>query len=67
MNNPYQKQYMLAKYDDATKKKAIILPHSFDASLYDREIEQKERKKMPPGGYHAQMPGNSRQPAEETI
>ena len=37
MNNPYQKQYMTGKYSDAIKAKAIVLPHSFDYSLYDKE------------------------------
>ena len=46
MNNPYQKQYMLAQYNEAVKKKAIILPHSFDASLYDQEIEPRQSKKV---------------------
>lgn len=46
MNNLYQKQYMLAKYDDNTRKKAVILPHSFDASLYDLEIGQRETEKI---------------------
>lgn len=46
MNNPYQKQYMLEKYDEATREKAIILPHSFDESLYDKEIEQKKTEKI---------------------
>lgn len=45
MNNPYQKQYMLEKYDEITRNKAIILPHSFDASLYDQEIKKRDMKK----------------------
>lgn len=46
MNNPYQKQYMLSKYGEAIRKKAIVLRHSFDASLYDKQIEPKDTKKI---------------------
>ncbi len=46
MNNKYQKQYMLDPYDDATKNKAIVLPHSFDAELYDQEAPVRESKKI---------------------
>lgn len=46
MNNPYQKQYMMEKYNEVTRNKAIILPHSFDSSLYDKEVEQRKTKKI---------------------
>lgn len=42
MNNKYQKEYMLSSYDDATVKKAIVLPHSFDGSLYPETADKKE-------------------------
>ena len=46
MNNPYQKQYMTGKYSDAIKAKAIVLPHSFDYSLYDKEIDAENSGKI---------------------
>jgi len=35
-NNPYQKKYMLGQYPDSIQKKGIILPHTFDLSLYPK-------------------------------
>lgn len=46
MNNPYQKQYMLGNYDKTVKDKALVLPHSFDASLYDKEIGTEDTGKI---------------------
>lgn len=34
MNNKFQKEYMLGQYDKEVSQKAIVLPHSFDESLY---------------------------------
>ena len=33
-NNPYQKKYMLSSCGKEIAKKAVVLPHSFDAELY---------------------------------
>lgn len=46
LNNPYQKQYMLGKYDEKTMQKAIILPHSYDASLYEEKVDRHSNNKI---------------------
>lgn len=46
LNNKYQREYMLGKYDNAVKKKAIVLPHSFDRSLYDDIVEERTNSKI---------------------
>lgn len=33
-NNPYQEEYMLHGYTEEVKNKAIVLPHSYDSTLY---------------------------------
>ena len=37
---------MTGKYSDAIKAKAIVLPHSFDYSLYDKEIDAENSGKI---------------------
>lgn len=34
LNNKYQEAYMLGSYDESIKSKALVLPHSFDSTLY---------------------------------
>lgn len=34
LNNSYQKKYMFADYVESKQKKAIVLPHSYDNTLY---------------------------------
>ena len=46
MNNKYQKEYMTGKYSDKIREKAIVLPHSFDCSLYDKEVDIKDSGKV---------------------
>lgn len=46
LNNPYQKQYMLDKYDEEIRQKAIILPHSYDASLYEDKANRQTNSKI---------------------
>lgn len=46
LNNPYQKQYMLGKCDEKTMQKAIILPHSYDASLYEEKVDRHSNNKI---------------------
>lgn len=46
LNNPYQKQYMLGKYDEKIRQKAIILPHSYDASLYKEKVDRQTNNKI---------------------
>lgn len=46
LNNKYQRNYMLGKYDNNIKKKAIVLPHSFDKSLYDDMPEKRTNSKI---------------------
>lgn len=46
LNNPYQKQYMLGKYDEKIRQKAIILPHSYDASLYEEKVDRHSNNKI---------------------
>lgn len=46
LNNPYQKQYMLGKYDEKIMQKAIILPHSYDASLYEEKVDRHSNNKI---------------------
>lgn len=40
MNNLYQKKYMLKNYTENEWEKAVILPHSFDLSLYSEAQKQ---------------------------
>ena len=44
-NSTYQSDYMLADYDDATKAKALVLPHSFDLSMYGDRVDKSGRQK----------------------
>ncbi len=46
MNSIYQKKYMLAQYDEKVYKKAIVLPHSYDASLYDQTSDEPRNDKI---------------------
>ncbi len=43
-NSEYQKEYMLQKYEETVKEKAVVLYHSFNEKLYPEAIEKKEQK-----------------------
>ena len=45
-NNEYQKKYMLSKTETNIDKKAVVLPHSFDLTLYDAVIPERENSKI---------------------
>ena len=45
-NNPYQKKYMLSSCGKEIAKKAVVLPHSFDAELYDASIAPRSSDKI---------------------
>ena len=45
-NNGYQKKYMLNKYSSDMEAKVLVLPHSFDLSLYDEEIAERNSDKI---------------------
>lgn len=34
LNNSYQKKYMLTEFSETIQKKAIVIPHSYDQTLY---------------------------------
>ena len=44
LNNKYQKAYMLDQYDEKIQDKAIVLPHSYDSTLYTEREEEKKKK-----------------------
>lgn len=47
LNNKYQEAYMLGNYDESIKGKALVLPHSYDSTLYPETAgESKENKKI---------------------
>lgn len=46
LNNQYQEQYMLKEYSESVKKKVIVLPHSFDLSLYDKKVQMEDNHKI---------------------
>lgn len=47
LNNKYQEAYMLGNYDESIKGKALVLPHSYDSTLYPEIAgESKENKKI---------------------
>lgn len=45
-NNSYQRDYMLQECDESMKKKSIVLPHSFDETLYDASLEAERSVKI---------------------
>lgn len=45
-NNKYQMEYMLKECDNPIVEKGIVLPHSFDADLYDTEIDKRTDNKV---------------------
>lgn len=45
-NSSYQKDYMLEGYDEDISKKALILYHSFDSSLYPKREKKNEKIKI---------------------
>lgn len=45
MNSSEQKEYMLGSYDENIRQKAIILPHSFDRSMYGNTVVDDNRAK----------------------
>lgn len=47
LNNKYQEAYMLGSYDESIKSKALVLPHSYDSTLYPETTgETKVNKKI---------------------
>lgn len=44
-NNRYQMKYMLSKYDESVKKKALILNHSYDIDFYPKKVTFANDKK----------------------
>lgn len=45
-NNEYQKEYMIKQYDNEIEKKALVLNHSYDHTLYLEKKEKNEKIKF---------------------
>ena len=43
-NNEYQKKYMIEKNQIDFEKKVLVLPHSYDSSLYGKKASHKNKK-----------------------